>query len=167
MARRDKLEVRLGTIKAFYEMYKNGILGTGDEAKQRAISNATFAKENNGLVIYESEIPKVQEKYPDINIEEFVEYATFTELLKSSSSKKSIGGVAHTTRLNTAEAATERGVVPEYVNAYIAEVEQIYVIAKSLNSKMTGARVSFAIPRIKAVETAQETVPQDEATAAQ
>ena len=146
-------------------MYKSGLLGTTDEEiKDRAKANAQYAKDSNGIVIFESELPKFFEKYPEIDAADLTDYVTFTELLKVSDKKEKVEGESESrTRLNTAEAAIERGVSEDKVAEYISEVEQIYVLCKSLNAKMTVARASFAMPRKPIKETEPEAVTQNEA----
>jgi len=148
MAKRDKRETRFGVLKNFYEMFSTGLLGsTPEENLDKITKNVQFAKEQNGIMIFESEVDNFAEKYPNINIEDFKKFITETGALKTSSTKKDPSERESHTRLNTEEAATERGVATDKVAEYVSEVEQIYVLCKSLNAKMTGARASFAIPR--------------------
>lgn len=157
MAKRDKLEVRLGTIKSFYEMYTGGLLGsTPEENLERAVVNAEFVRKNNGIFLFESELLKFYEKNPDVNPEDFQQYLDKTGFMKSSK-KERTGTSGSSTRLNTVEGAEERSVSSENVEEYIRLVNQIYDISKQLNSLMTGARVSFAIPRLKAKPEVQVT----------
>jgi hypothetical protein len=144
MAKRDKREVRFSTLKTFYKLYGSEQLGnTPEENLERANANVKFS----GAVLFESEVEKFAEKNPEIDTADFVEFCKNTGAYKKAGSK-SDGSGKSTTRLNTAEAAVERGVQPQFVNDYIAGVNQLYVTAKALNDLMPSniARVSLAIP---------------------
>ena len=144
MAKRDKREVRFSTLKTFYKLYEAERLGaTPEENLAAAKNNIAFA----GVTIFESETEKFAEKNPEVNLEAFVKFCVDTNAFKKSGAKGS-GSTGKQTRLNTAEAAIERGVQSAFVNDYIALVEQLYVTAKALNELMpsTLARVSLAIP---------------------
>ena len=144
MAKRDKREVRFSTLKTFYGLYAAERLGsTPEENLAKAKDNVAFSN----AVLFESEIEKFAEKYPEVDIAGFVQFCTDTDALKKSGAKGTSGG-GHQTRLNSPEAAVERGVQPQFVNDYIALVEQLYVTAKALNELMPSdvARVSLAIP---------------------
>lgn len=151
MAKRDKRVSRYTTLKTFYEMYKAGILApTPEENLEKAKANVEFAKANNGIMIFEAEFVDFSEKYPQIDIEDFKDFATKTGAVKSSTAKTSSDGTRVTmTRLNTQEAAAERGVLPENMVDYVSKIEQIYLLCKDLNTLMVNARCSFAIPKEK------------------
>ena len=160
MAKRDKRETRFSMLKSYYEMHKSGILGNSDEESlAKAKANVEFARDNNGVMMFESELEKFAEKYPQIDIVDFTQFVTATGGLKTTASKGATGERESHTRLNTPEAAIERGVAEDKVAEYISEVEQIYVLAKSINSKMDNARVSFAIPKTKVADPNAETQP--------
>lgn len=151
MAKRDKRVSRYTTLKTFYEMYKAGILApTPEENLEKAKANVEFAKANNGIMVFESEFTDFAEKFPQIDIEDFKSFCNATGATKTSASPKADGSPrATTTRLNTEEAATERGVAPENMVDYVTKIEQIYTLCKELNAYMTNARCSFAIPKEK------------------
>ena len=157
MAVREKRNARLSQIKTVFDMHSQGFIDMEMAKKQIA-----FGKENNGVMIFESEFPKVAEEYKNeieqgkFTLEQFTNFCKETGAIKKAGSKKSAGGdSAPRGRLNTAEAALARGVAPENVDAYIQAVETIYAQSKILNGFVTKARVSFAIPVDKEEETAQ------------
>lgn len=153
MAKRDKRNSRFNSLKTIYDMYKAGLL-TDEQAKQ----HITFAKENNGTVIFASEFEKFAETYQeDVTNGKLVmsEFETFMKvtggLKKAGSAPKKDSGepTAPKTRLNTPEAAVERGVAPENIDTYLNAVNTIYAQSRILNDILTKARASFAIPVFK------------------
>lgn len=137
---RNKREVRIVNLVNFYNLYKQELI-TIEQAKANV--------EYNKQMLFESEMESVAKKYPAIDIEDFTQFLNETGGLKKSG-KKSGDGAGHATRLNTPEAARERGVPEDKIKTYVDIVEVIYQAAKELNGLMTDARASFAIPRKKA-----------------
>lgn len=162
MAVREKRNARLSQIKTVFDMHIQGLIDL-DMAKK----HIQFGKENNGVMIFASEYPKFAEDFAEdiasgkFTLEQFQKFCAETGALKKATSKKkTTDGSASRGRLNTAEAALERGVAPENVDAYLQLVEEIYTKTKALNALVTKARVSFAIPVIKEEEVTEEGQPE-------
>ena len=145
MAKRDKREVRMSTLHTFYQTYKAGIFDPTD-----ADNNLAIAKSNvqySGQLLFTSELDKFAEKFPAVDIEDFKSFLDSTGGIKKSGKKGTGEGGGMPTRLNTPEAAVERGVTEANIPAYLAGVNAIYEQSHAINSLMTNARVSFAIPK--------------------
>lgn len=97
----------------------------------------------------EAELPKFAEQHPDIEMEAFTDFLKQTDALKTAKKRASTATGESRTHLDSVEAAEERGVAPENVEAYIAGVNAVYALVKELNGYVTKARVSFAVPVIK------------------
>lgn len=97
----------------------------------------------------EAELPKFSEQHPDVDMEAFVQFLKETDALKAPKKRAFTATGETRTHLNSVEAAEERGVAPENVEAYLAGVNAIYALVKELNGYVTKARVSFAIPVLK------------------
>jgi len=159
MAVREKRNARLSQIKTVFDMHVQGLIDL-----EMAKKHIQFGKENNGVMIFASEYPKFAEEYAEdiasgkFTLEQFQKFCVETGALKKANSKKKASGDPSTSRgrLNTAEAAVERGVAPENIDAYLQLVETIYTHTKALNALVTKARVSFAIPVIKEEPEAEE-----------
>lgn len=151
---KQKRELRFFTLHNFYGLYKSGALSQDDE------ENLRLTKQNvqhSNCIVYQSELPKFAEKYPAADMEDFTKFLVDTGALKGKG-KKPAGERASTTRLNSPEAAIERGVSEENVGRYIELVEVIYATCRELNQMIPNARCSFAIP-MKKVST-EEATPQ-------
>lgn len=147
MAVRDKREVRFSTLHTFYSMYKSGVLDPDpEENKKRAKANVEYSKH----VLYASELPKFAEKYPAVDLADFELFLKEVGGLKVGGKKRSTGE-GHQTRLNTPEAAIERGVAEENIARYTELVEVVYAASRELNQMIPNARCSFAIPMKKEV----------------
>lgn len=148
MAVRDKREVRFSTLYTFYSMYKSGVLDPDPEQNLKmAKANVQYSKH----ILYQSELPKFAEKYPQVDLADFESFLNQVDGLKVGGKKKS-SGEGHQTRLNTSEAAAERGVVEENVARYTELVEAVYAACRELNLMIPNARCSFAIPMKKVKE---------------
>src|SRR5690606_11475214 len=127
-------DARFDVIRKFHAQVEAGLMDV-----ETAKSNLDML----GYKIFESEVDKFIEKNPDVSKEKFVEFLNATNALKQSGKKSTGSG---RTRLNTPEAAAERGVAPENVDKYIALIEQVYATCKELNEIITKGATSFACP---------------------
>lgn len=145
-----KMNARFDVISKLFMGYKSG-----KQPLEVIKQNLTYLE----YFLTEAELPKFSEQYPDTNMEEFKAFLVETECLKTAKKRASTATGEPRTHLNTVEAAEERGVAPENVEAYIAGVNAIYALSKEVNGYITKARVSFAIPVLKEkAEKSTETV---------
>lgn len=153
MASRQKRDVRITTLHTFYNVWKQKALAEDDE------ENLEIAKKNvefSNCFLYESEVEKFAEQYPQVDMEEFTAFLQATSAIKEKKSSSG-SGQGRGTHLNTEEAAIERGVLPESVGQYITLVSEIYEKCKEINDLLGkteegNARCSFAIPRKKSID---------------
>lgn len=113
------------------------------------------AKQNIAMLeykIFESEIEKFGAEFPDINLDDFRAFLKSVDAYKVGGKKAGTGTGERKTYIDSVEKATEVGVAPENMEAYLALVHQVQPLVKQLNALCTKGRVSFAIPVLKEKE---------------
>lgn len=140
MAKRDKREVRFNALKTFYKMYKAEVLSADPEENlKQAKANIQFS----GAVLFESEVEKFAEKNAEIDSADFVEFCKSTGAYKKSGSKGT-GDGGHVTRLDTAEAAQEKGCTD--VSRYVELTSGVQAAVKELKTILpAGTKIVFSI----------------------
>jgi len=137
--RRPKRDSRFDILYKFYQGYKAEI-----QSLEQIKDNVEILE----YFIFESELPKFTEKYPEVDIIEFQVFLTDAGAFKVAG-KKASDGNGKATRLNTVEKAQAVGVAEADLPRYQELVNAVFVITKELNKLCTKGRVSFAIPKLK------------------
>ena len=144
--KRGSRSARFATLRGFYSSYKAGYLD--DEAAKNNISVT-------GFVIYDSELEKFAQEFPDIDM------ADFTEWLKTHGGHKEAGkkitGTQRQYQLNTKEKAEQVGVTPENVDEFIKLVNLGYQWKEKLQAIIPLGTVTISIPIRQPKEKAEAT----------
>lgn len=126
---------RFATLRSFFNSSLAGLM-TQEAVKANV--------ESTGFVVYDSELLKFTEEYPDVDMEKFLEW------LKANGGHKVAGkkitGTPRQYRLNTKEKALEVGVREEDVEEYIKLVNLGYQLKDKLQKLMSKGTVTLTIP---------------------
>lgn len=134
--KRGTRDARFSVFRTFYAANKAGHMS--DESVQE---NVKFA----GFNIYESELDKFTEEFPDIDASDFKEWLLKFDLLKAAKAKSAGGGKGRLS-LNTIDKAKSVGVSDENVDRYIALMEQMFALRTELQSIVPVGTVTITIP---------------------
>lgn len=135
---RPKRDSRFDILYKFYQGYKAEI-----QSIEQLQDNIKILE----YFLFESELGKFSEKYPEVDMTEFQTFLVDAGAFKTIGSKTS--GNGKTTRLHTIEKAQSVGVAETDVPRYQELINNVFLITKELNKLCTTGRVSFAIPKLK------------------
>lgn len=134
----SKRSIMFDALNKFYQALKNGDQSVEDIAKNVSLLEYT---------VYESQMGKFAEEYPEVNADEFREFLKSVGAYKEAG--KSSGGGRRSSTLNTPEKAAQVGVAPENVEEFVKLTTAIKEAGGRLNEICTTGRVSFSIPKLK------------------
>jgi len=137
---KESREVRFVTLKDWYIFYSQGMFD---------IKQVKEFVEKTGHRLYESELEKFSQSFPDINIDNFKQFLIDVQALKKAGRKAPVGsgtGREHTIKMNTPEKAAQVGVAPEDFDEYLLYITTIYEAKALLQKICKKGVVSFAIP---------------------
>lgn len=128
--KRVKRDTRFSILRGFFNSYAKGYMD--DNAIESNI------KEQD-LFLYEKEIEKFAQAYPDVNMEEFEGWLKKFNAIKVAGQRKSGDGAGRQS-LNTKEKAEEYGVAPENVETYIGLINQIFAVSGEVDKLVSEGR---------------------------
>jgi len=130
-------ESRFATLRGFYVTVKGELMSL-DAAKANV--------EAIGYVIYPKELKKFQEKFPEIDIEDFEAFLKEIDAWKEPGKKKGSGG-ARQTSLDTDEKAASVGVTPENFEKYKNLISQMQELKHQVQAIVPDGTVAISIPK--------------------
>lgn len=133
-------------FEAIHNLYNMNVAALIDEATAK--KQLEFA----GHFIYQSELQKFVEKYPDIDASAFAVFADNCGIITAKKRSGGGGGGKGARSLATAERAEQNGVAQEEVAKYVALVNSVYDHIDELNKLITTVHVSFSFPKNKVKE---------------
>jgi hypothetical protein len=137
-ARRGSRDTRFGYLVNIYNQAKADIIDMETASKQVAYAE---------YVLYESEVEKLGDAFPELNVAEFVEFTKATGAFKIPG-RKGTGNGTKKTRLDTAEKAEEIGVLPADVEGYIEAIHALYAAKENVHKFLPdGKTVAISIPK--------------------
>lgn len=134
----SKRQMKFSVLSKIYSGYTSGRLTT-----EAAKENIEFLD----ISLTQAEAEKFLSQFPEITADKFVEFASEMNLLKKRRvAKIGASGNPFRKRLDTPEAALERGVSPENVDRYLTLVGEIKERLYELGDIVTKGTPAFAIP---------------------